>query len=348
MGHRCNLIVVENGNSEYWYSQSGATSIPCDMLGGAKSTIAYARSLEQRDELLDPGWCEGAILINVDKKTVLCFEDTGNHYCNRSPKLRQVLLKFIASRWKDWSIGWAEHGWYDIATELRIPFPSISLTTAKVLDEEELAQRMGVVTWIMGYPIDWKSYRALSSTSDYQETIVTVVKSFNKAPQDYSVAASLEELLTLGSLGIERMANLYSTVPLPHEGFVGSGMLVDLEQCEVSVWYGSPVDPRITRLDPISWKGWNINQHSGGFSKQVESSGRDPAMVALPRALLIEQLAEVFGFNGEDLTEFMVNQLQELKEQQATILSINPTALNPGKIPNTKADRLEILKTLAH
>ena len=195
MGHRYNLIVVENGNSEYWYSQFGATSIPCDMLGGAKSTIAYARSLERRDELLDPDWCEGAILINVDKKTVLYFEDTGNHYYNHSPKLRQVLLKFIACRWEDWSVGWAEHGWYDIATELRIPFPSMTLTTAKVLDEEELAQRVGVVTWVFGHPIDWKSYRASPFSSNYQETIVTVVKSSNEAPQDYSVAASLEELL---------------------------------------------------------------------------------------------------------------------------------------------------------
>ena len=129
MGHRCNLVVIENGNAEYWYSQFGATSIPCDMLEGAKSTIAYARSLERRDELLDPAWCEGAILIDIDEKTVLYFEDTGNHHHNKSPKLRQLLLEFIAYRWQGWSVSLAEYGWYDIAARLHVPSPSMSQPT---------------------------------------------------------------------------------------------------------------------------------------------------------------------------------------------------------------------------
>lgn len=346
MGHRCNLVIVENGNSEYWYSNFGATSIPCDMLGGASSAIAYARSLEQREELLDPIWCEGAILINVDQKKALYFEDTGNHYYNKSPKLRQVLLKFIACRWEGWSVRRAEYGWYDIAAELHVPFPSMFQPTTNILDEEELAQRVGIVMWLIGHPIDWKSYRA-GPLMYYEEMIVTVVTSSSEAPRDYSVAASLEELLALGSLGIERMANSHSTVPIPNEVFVGSGMLVDFKRCEISVWCGTPIDLRITELDSKKWRGWSIRQHSGGFSKQVESSGRDPTIVALPRALLIEQLAEVFGFNAEDMPEFMVSRLQQLKEEQLTPLFVNPTALSPGKIPNTKTDRLEILKMLA-
>ena len=68
MGDRANYVIIESGKYDIYFANCGALSIAQDVFGGVEKTSSYIRSCTITNELLSELFCEGGILLDLDKK----------------------------------------------------------------------------------------------------------------------------------------------------------------------------------------------------------------------------------------------------------------------------------------
>lgn len=114
MGARANLIIVTNNNYEIYYDHWGANQIEQYIFWGEKETVKFFRSHEKNDKSnwLDNVWCEGAALIDLDKKVLLFF---GGEDIEYEIQLRKVYMDLIKYNYEGYDIKWAHNGIVDLA-----------------------------------------------------------------------------------------------------------------------------------------------------------------------------------------------------------------------------------------
>lgn len=129
MGSRASYVVIENGRVELFFSRWGGQSVVADMLAGPAAATAAIRPAaghtpppeddlpatllwsgpDPADELLDDVFCEGAALIDHDRRVLLAYEWMTNYteFVHAIADLR--------AGWPGWQVRWAFDGIGDIA-----------------------------------------------------------------------------------------------------------------------------------------------------------------------------------------------------------------------------------------
>lgn len=114
---RANYVLAENGGWRLFYSHWAATTIHLDLIGGpgpATRFVAGQRELP-RDQSgwLDDVWCEGAALIDHDRREMLYYT------VHLDGAVQQLAAQLVLQRmWPGWKVHWAYDGLGDIVAHL--------------------------------------------------------------------------------------------------------------------------------------------------------------------------------------------------------------------------------------
>jgi hypothetical protein len=131
MGNRANYVVIERGETVLGWSRWGATRIVADLLAGPEAATAALRPSDPPappppdtagalrwagvtpvGELMTEDACEGAALIDHDRRVLLAFEqaDTYTTFVDG--------LAGLVGAWPGWHVRWAFDGVLDVAAYL--------------------------------------------------------------------------------------------------------------------------------------------------------------------------------------------------------------------------------------
>lgn len=119
MGQRANLVLIENGEWQLFYDHWVANSLHYELLWGPSITVDYLRGMHKQepDSWLDEIWCEGAALIDLDRKHLLWYV-TEIAYCWHEI---EALMALLRHQWQGWTIEWAWQGLVDVVRYLGLP-----------------------------------------------------------------------------------------------------------------------------------------------------------------------------------------------------------------------------------
>lgn len=125
VGQRCNLIVIEHGKRELYYSHWGANTLDRDLFWGAAHGLAHIRAqVSEADGAtwLDDVWAEGGAVMDMDQLRLTWFggEDTLFEL-----PLRRRLLELMRQSWGHWDVRWAFRGIVDIAEAAGVPAETV-------------------------------------------------------------------------------------------------------------------------------------------------------------------------------------------------------------------------------
>ncbi|MGY4926678.1 hypothetical protein [Streptomyces sp. 900105755] len=112
MGARAQYVIVENGAWQRYYSHWAANRVVHDLLPGPAAATRCFRANREIDEWLDDLWCEGAALVDHDRRTLLWFafaDSWADHLAARS---------VLARTWPGWDLRFAHDGMGDLTHHL--------------------------------------------------------------------------------------------------------------------------------------------------------------------------------------------------------------------------------------
>lgn len=113
MGSRANHVLVKDGQW-HLYGGRGAIDLPWAWFWGPDEAVALIESQEAipRAHWLDDVWCEGAALVDLDRRVLLLF-DRNVFYGDVA--LRRAYLMLLAHTWPGWTLRWVPR-FLDLAT----------------------------------------------------------------------------------------------------------------------------------------------------------------------------------------------------------------------------------------
>ncbi|MGI5241943.1 hypothetical protein [Dactylosporangium sp. CA-139066] len=279
MGHRANYVVIERGETSIGWSRWGGQRIVADLLGGPEAAAEALRPSEppppntvealqwrgvvRDDELMSDVYCEGAAVIDHDRRVLLAFErpdDYGTFVDG---------LAGLVEAWPGWRVRWAFDGILDVAEYLGLdagPLRREVPDPAKLPDVSALFRGPGRLA-------DWPD--------DPEEGALSI-----RRPD-----GSLELYLA----GYDPTAIAYTTaeqVASLGPGFAG------LERTQLPRW-GVHLDPAaraaalwcIDRLEgalrdrSVHWPGWTWTLWGGDIRRQLDACGGALRVPPLPSRL---------------------------------------------------------------
>jgi hypothetical protein len=311
MGQRANIIVVEQGRRDTYYTHWRANSLPCDLFWGPIYSTAFARA--QRPvpggELFDDVWAEGGAVIDLDNQILLLF---GGEDLLYEVPLRRLFLRLLKNGWPGWDVRWAYEGVCDIADYLGLP-------RAAVLSRER--------------PVNPKPRRfTVDETLRLIGTVASVKFSRGQLGL-FPTRSGLEYNLSPGPGIIEMnriggVADYKAVDRVPMSG----GFHIDETRQTVDFWTTS-VAPNIVPRVVEWWPGWNVIWHQDRFEFQIERTDRrfdvsvpaDEALLARIREILLRE-------EKEDAVEGFLQVTRTLAKEGMKITDVNPHALRDARL----------------
>jgi hypothetical protein len=316
MGQRANLVIVEGGEYQLFYSHWCANTLTRDVFWGPGYAVNFIRMQQEVDKSgwLDEVWAEGAAVVDLDEQLLLLFG--GEEVLYHVPR-RRVYLELLSRVWKAWDIRWAYEGIAAIAEYVGYP-------RCKVLppptDEAicSLAPPQGT-----DYPDVVASIRW---TGD-QVRLYPLRGPFDPCLSYLSSGPSL--LNAPGAEGgLARLA-----LDENAEGFPTGGFHIDVLTQVIEFWMATPA-PDVTARVAKCWPGWTVRWHKDAFEFQAD---RTKGLLHFPvrsRASLEKQVSEMLLFEAGRSGADTAREFAEQSRAEGKAVDINPWAL--------RDDRLEI------
>lgn len=118
MGHRCNLVIIENGTTQIYYDHWAANRLDQELFWGPKLAYLFIKQLEPTQNFWsDDVYCEGGCVLDCDNKHLIWFGGDDIMYDASENLIHSELMKV---QWEGWNIEWATDGVYDIAEKAGI------------------------------------------------------------------------------------------------------------------------------------------------------------------------------------------------------------------------------------
>jgi hypothetical protein len=234
MGDRSNYIVVQDGRWSLFYSHWGAVSLELDLLAGPEAATRFIRAQRAVDPdnggWLDDVWCEGAALVDHDRRR-LCFFTV--HY--EDPDGRAAVLAVMAHTWPGWQVDWAYDGLADLVAHL-------GLDRAIVRDDTDPREPEA------GY-------------DDWVESLVTVA-----GVGAYALILDAREVIAhgpavLGMLPDDARCTRCAVMP-------SSGVHLDPATRSAGVWTLQPLAGMLDRTTAL-WPGWRWEMWADRHTEQL-------------------------------------------------------------------------------
>lgn len=261
MGLRANLIIIENGKIEIYYTHTQAENTPNILAQGLEFCEKHFRNFDESNRLMNNTWAEGGILMDKDQKKVLIF---GGADIAFTPALQRLYCKYMTKIWKNWTVHWCSKGNIDFAEYLGIMEEGILAETSEPIFYESKK---------------WSSTMKIDRT---QDEVITTIKNgiINDYKQDWGLdginvcIAKGEELIDLipDTLKIEKWHNEIETTDC---------LLVDYDTKKIVVCWGQVTDSRYEDKVKKIWSGWKVLRQTEGLTFHFDYTNRDKSIIEM-------------------------------------------------------------------
>lgn len=282
MGHRANLIIVENEKSTIWYSHTIATRINNLFAQGLIFCKEFFKKCHIDGYLMDNAWAEGSIIIDKDNKIALLFGGEDMHY---TPALQRHFCQYMMRTvWQQWQVKWCQRGNVDIASYLGM------------MNESILAD---------GYKPDFNHFKdyGFEIEEDFeqsQNTVITIIK--NSIVKDYSMDCKyydLEIFLSKGEKLYQLIPDSFEIASWKNELETGDCLLFDFDKKSLFIctWgYDHRFIDEVKRI----WPDWDVQWQTLGLLFHFEYTHRDKSVVEMTDEQFLEFYIEnkLYEFNS--------------------------------------------------
>ena len=311
MGQRANLVIVEDGQYQLFYSHWCANTLTRDLFWGPEYAARFIRMQREADESgwLDDAWAEGAAVVDLDRKVLLLF---GGESVLYDVPLRRVYLDFLSRVWKSWDVRWAYEGIATIADYVSYPRTKVLSTRT----EEAVC--------------------SLAPPGERGWTdIVASIRWAADQVRIYPLAGDPEVYLSAGPslLNSPEAEGGLERLPLAEwvEAFPTGGFHIDVPSQTVEFWMAKEVPDVIARVTKY-WPDWAVRWHKDAFEFQAERTNGLLHFPTCSRASLEKQVSEMLlievGRSGADT----IREVAELDRAEGKEVEINPWALRDDRL----------------
>ena len=119
MGHRTNLIIIENGEKTVYYDHWIAINLDKTLFWDFQFAREYIRAQEEfKGAWLDELFAEGGAVLDIDNKYLLLF---ACDKIQRDVPYRRKFVELQQQIWEGWTVEWANRGVVDMAEYVGYP-----------------------------------------------------------------------------------------------------------------------------------------------------------------------------------------------------------------------------------
>ncbi len=267
MGQRANMVVVRDGAWRLYYDHWCAGRLDVELFWGPEPATEFIeqRAAVDNDDWLDEVWCEGAAIVDHDRRVLVFF---GGEKIAFDVPLRRAQLALMGETWPGWTIRWANEGIVTIGAYLELP-------SARFLDTCEADPQ--------------ERFRAWSDPGDPSGTLLTVKKDGVTTARHVT---GDEESLRLGPTHLDILREVAGAPSLEITGDMPTGGVhLDFDTREAAVWWAdwAPVmEARFT----AAWPGWTIEWLGDRYERHIALAGIDIRLPETPCAALQTKVIE--------------------------------------------------------
>lgn len=246
MGHRANLVIVDESGERLYYSHWGANSLDSVMFWGPEQAEAYIKSQQPTTEWRNELWAEGGVVLDQNRKVFLMY---GGGWVDSDVPLLRLYLGLMQQVWKDWTIRWAYDGVLDIADYVGIPRSVVEYPGYRTPPKREFSP-----SWLF--------------TREDVDSIASICLP-NGSIRLYPIPFADSDWLKHGPILVEAMQQQtgMSEWHQPKEKFLYDGIHVDVNAKKLSIW--SAHAPGIVDHINTFWPGWEIDWLHDRFEAHV-------------------------------------------------------------------------------
>jgi hypothetical protein len=323
MGHRANLIIVENNDYTLRYDHWVSNRLDDVLFWGADYALEYieAQEIVGENGWLDDVWAEGGAVLDLDKKTLLWF---GGEDVAWEVPLRNVFLELQKKIWSDWNIEWAFRGIVDITEYVgyekeKVISPRVDETDARFLAFPE--------------KFDWTD-------------IIGAIIFADGSTKLFPLAGNVQEYLENGKNIIEQGRNLggFENIvwtEISNDSFPAGGFIVDETQKIVEFWRAKDCSDIVNELKKV-WDDWDVDWRLDNYSFQVEKLRGRLVLPQIDKLKMVDDLRQrLLREDHHYNIENVIGITSEL-EKEGKSVQINSWAYKSRKVKNPIQRKIDI------
>ena len=294
MGHRANLLLVDETGYKLFYCHWCGKSIPEDVFWGVQYAVPFIkqqREVNDGDGWLDDVWAEGGVLVDTSRHTLILW---GGESLSYDIPLRRLYLELLQEVWSVWKVQWAHDGILDLAKYVGVPRDRVVSTTL---------ERTPIETLDPPQQLDWTSAVASFVLEDGTLRLFPLPN-----PDAHEYLESGPVLIEAAQAGTG-----YDQLPL-HEWkqeFPNAGFHIDVPKKEVAFW-GAYERGGVDFVVP-AWEGWNVIWLKDNYEYQLE---RTEGRLTLPMRSAEDLLEHLTSLLLQGAKPSMVDTILKLIEDE--------------------------------
>jgi hypothetical protein len=327
MGHRANLILIDQGRYDLFYTHWGALTLPQDLFWGPEHAEQHIRLQEvvEEEQWLDNIWAEGGCVMDLDRRVLLLFGGEDVYY---EVPLRRVWLDLSRRLWEGWDVRWAHRGVVDMAAHVDYP-----------------------IDRVIADPIasDEQSHPPLRPLRDGECTCVASIRRPNGRLHLYPLSKGARGYLAVGpdllaardaAAGMDRLDLGEWTTSFPSNGFH-----IDVPRKQVRFWRNTAVADSGRSIQE-RWTEWDVQWDQDAFEVQMELAGPDLLWPMPPRRALEDRIVTLLTAPpAESMVNFIAKLMQDFQAQGESV-DVNPSAQREARFVLDADTRRRILSQL--
>ena len=327
MGQRANLIIVQYGQYELFYTHWAANTLTRDLFWSPEFATAFIQMQRKVDESgwLDDVWAEGGAVVDWDKKVFLLF---GGEDILWDVPLRRMYLNLLGYVWKGWTIRWAYEGIADIADYVNYP-------RSKVLSKPENESS------------DYQYDLAPPEEKSWTDVIGSIIYK-DKSIGIFPLATDIEYLLESGLQLVSTVENqkqfALNELLLDEwiKEFPQGGFHLDLPSRTLEFWIASETTNIINEIEQ-SWSGWKVIFHYDRFEFQEERTKGKLRFPQIKNRILRKNLEDILLRGEGDSPVDKLLEISEKDRQAGKKVEMNSWALRNDRLELNINRKIEIL-----
>jgi hypothetical protein len=317
VGDRANYVVVgSDGRWRLYYSHWGAVRIDTDLIAGPDAATRFACAQRQVEDTvtgwLDDTWCEGAALIDHERRVLLFFT-----WHLDGPAHRAALAAVLARTWPGWDVRWAYGGLGDIVAH-------VDLDPAIVRVERRTDPQLSA-----GGP-------------DYISCLVTVRGTTGEV-DTFALRGGLSCVWRGPDIVVALPGRARIAECLEHPE---SGLHIDLATRTAGLWTTNTLPGTSDEL-ARRWPGWRVEFWADRWLEQID---RCAGAVVIPRVDLrsgLETLSDRLSraWDGDPGTDWL--NVVRVLETHGHEVSVTPEVFNHVKVVPSAAEHAAVARAIA-
>jgi hypothetical protein len=252
MGHRTNLVIVDESGFQNYRCSWCAIVLEIHMFWGPEIAIDYIKQHEPLDWWYDEILAEGGAVIDTTQKTLLFY---GGENVLFDIPLRRLYLQMIQQVWTGWTIKWAYNGVLDIVDYVG-------------------ASRENVLRYVRheSYPRARIDSVLVDPSEDDEIDVIASIRLADNTIRLATQPGWLGLLLPYGDMLVDEMrilAEFTELIWFDHaQDFPKDGFHLDLPKKRLSFWSSIP-HPVFAERIRVYWSGWELQWLYDNFEAHV-------------------------------------------------------------------------------